>query len=143
MSWMPRKTCTAAIWFSHCNRRNRKARGSFLADPQVLSMSQAARSPAPQSEDQRNFWSVCREVQLVIATATRELICRSRRIPPYTFFAAIHDIQDLQLGRPSRAISRRKDLTQLSPPVRWFRLCRIPHDRRRTDERTGAAPSSS
>src|ERR1700720_2203377 len=20
MSWMPRKTCTAAIWFSHCNR---------------------------------------------------------------------------------------------------------------------------
>jgi hypothetical protein len=55
-------------------------------------------------------------------------------------FRDIHDLQDLQLGWPSRAIARLKDLTELFPPVRWFRLCRIPDDPRRTRRKDRRRP---
>jgi len=72
-------------------------------------------------------WKNFGREKLPLAFRLRDCSERTKS-PPLHVFRGIHDIQDLQLGRPSRAISMRKDLTQLSPPVRWFRLCRIPHE---------------
>src|SRR6266550_901847 len=44
----------------------------------------------------------------------------------------VFQLQD-RVAWPSKLeILKLKDLTELFPPVRWFRLCRIPDDRRRT-----------
>ena len=76
MSWMSRKTCTPAIWFSPCNR----ATGTPMAvsrDPKFFPCAKA-RSLSSRCQRIAKFCPLCREVnRIATATATRELICRS------------------------------------------------------------------
>jgi len=74
MSWMPRKNVYGGDLVLSLQSRNRNANGSF-SRPKVLSMSQGQIAQLPLSEDAK-FCPLCREVNR-IATATRELICRS------------------------------------------------------------------